>query len=195
MIVKHMELFCYVIFPALLLSIGLIKAQPALADHLSAPVHHISMEFNLGTKTLSANSRIELPAGAGLQLDLSYLNVSQILVNGQPGETSQDTPYLDIHESTEDQEIFITYNREIQPDSDSYSLISATGITLSNHWYPAADREMLFKLTAMIPADFEAISEAEEIIIFARDNKKQVTFRFPHPLHNINFVAGPYSIT
>jgi aminopeptidase N len=195
MIVKHMELFCYVIFPALLLSIGLIKAQPAQADHLSAPVHHISMEFNLETKTLSANSRIELPAGAGLRLDLSYLNVSQILVNGQPGETSQDTPYLDIQESTEDQEIFITYNREIQPDSGSYSLISATGITLSDHWYPAADREMLFKLTAMIPADFEAISEAEEIITFERDNKKQVTFRFPHPLHSINFVAGPYSIT
>ncbi len=182
MTVKYTKIFCYTIFPLFLLTIGFSMPQTSLADHLSAPVHHISMEFNLETKTLSANSRIELPAGTGLQLDLSYLNVSQILVNGQPGETSQDTPYLDIPESTEDQEIFITYNREIQPDSGSYSLISATGITLSDHWYPAADREMLFKLTVMIPADFEAISEAEEIITFQRENNKQVTFRFPHPL-------------
>ncbi|MFC1826833.1 ChaN family lipoprotein [Thermodesulfobacteriota bacterium] len=165
------------------------------AAHLNAPVHHISMEFDLETNSLSANSRIELPAGMSLQLDLSHLDVSRILVNGQPGEATQVGEYLDIHESTNDQELLITYNKKIPPGLAQYSLISETGITLSDHWYPVADREVLFKLTALIPADFEAVSEAEDIISFQIGNKKQVTFRFPHPLVAINFVAGPYSIT
>ena len=142
----------------LLLSLQLIMSQPARAGHLNAPVHHISMEFDLKTNSLKANSRIELPAGTDLQLNLSHLNVSQILVNGQLGEIPQDDYYLAIYGSTEKQEIYITYNKIIPPDSIPYSMIDVTGITLSDHWYPVADREMLFKLTAVIPADFEAVS-------------------------------------
>jgi aminopeptidase N len=195
MTVKYTGIFSVSISFMLFLSIGFIKAQPARADHLTAPVHHISIEFDLETNSFNANSRIELPAGVGLQLNLSSLNVSRILVNGQPGEITQGSYYLDINESSADQEILITYDGQISPDSVSYNMISKTGITLSDHWYPVADREMIFKLTALIPDNFEAVSEAEEIITFQVDNKKQATFRFPHPLHSIHFVAGPYNVT
>ena len=194
MTVKYAKIFFYTILPLLVLTIGLMTL-PAQAGHLNAPVHNISLEFDLETNSLSANSRIELPAGVGLQVDLSHLNVSRILVNGQPVEAAQHGHYLDIDESTQDQEILITYHKNILPGSVQYSMISKEGITLSDQWYPVADREVLFKLTALIPADFEAISEANEIISFQIANKKQVTFRFPHPLHSINFVAGPYNIS
>ena len=192
---KNTQISTVLFFFILLLSLQLFLSQPARADHLSAPVHHISMEFDLETNSYSANSRIELPAGVGLQLNLSGLNVSRILVNGQPTETTPESYYLDIHESSKEQEILITYNSEILPDSASYNMISKTGIALSGQWHPVADREMIFKLTAVIPDDFEAVSEADEIITFQVDNKKQVTFRFSHPLHSIHFVAGPYRIT
>jgi len=195
MTVKYTKIFCYTILPILLLTIGFFMPLPSQAAHLNAPVHNISMEFDLETNSLSANSRIELPAGVGLRLGISNLNVSRILVNGQPGEATQVGDYLDIHESTNDQEILITYNKIIPPGSAQYSMINESGITLSDQWYPIADREVLFKLTALIPDDFEAISEAEDIISFQIGNKKQVTFRFPHPLFAINFVAGPYIIT
>ncbi len=195
MILKHTGTFSFLVFFMLLLNLQLVISQPARAGHFSVPVHNISMEFDLETNSFKANSRIELPAGLGLELDLSHLNVSQIAVNGQLGEIPLDGYYLDIHESTEDQEIFIAYGLKSPPDSAPYSLISETGITLSGNWHPIADREMIFKLTALIPTNFEAISEAEEIITFLIDNKKQVTFRFPYPLFGINFAAGPYSIT
>ena len=179
----------------LLLSLQLLLSNPARADHLSAPVHHISMGFDLEKNFYSANSRIELPAGVGLQVNLSGLNVSRIMVNGQPLGITPESNYLDIHESSSEQEILITYNNENQPDSASYNMISNTGITLSGQWHPVADREMIFKLTVEIPEHLEAVSEADEIITFQVDNKKQVTFRFPHPLHSIHFVAGSYSIT
>ncbi|MFC1844789.1 M1 family metallopeptidase, partial [Thermodesulfobacteriota bacterium] len=195
MTVKNTLIITVLFFFVLLLSLQLFVSHPARADHLSAPVHHISMGFDLETNSYSANSRIELPAGVGLQLNLSGLNVSRILVNGQPGETTPESYYLDIQKSSKEQEILITYNSEIQPDYASYNMISKTGIALLDHWHPVADREMIFKLTVEIPDDFEAVSEADEIITFQVDNKKQVTFRFPHPLHSIHFVTGPYRIT
>ena len=148
MIVKHTKCFCNVILLALILSLGFIISQPAKAAHLSAPVHYLSIEFDLPTNSLRANSRIDLPAGVSLHLNLSRLNVSQIIVNGQPGEISTEKEDLDIPTSTKDQEIFITYSKEIQPDSTPYSTISEAGIALAEPWYPVADREMLFKLTA-----------------------------------------------
>jgi uncharacterized iron-regulated protein len=195
MTLKHAWIRSFSILFVLLLNQQLIWSHPAQAGNLSAPVHHITIEFDLEANTLNANSHIEVPAGFGFQLDLSHLNVTRFIVNGQLGETIQGEYFLDIHESTQDQEIYITYSKTIPPGSVPYSLISKTGITLTDHWFPVADREMLFKLTALIPADFESISEAEEIITFHVDNKKQVTFSFPHPLYSINFIAGPYIVT
>jgi uncharacterized iron-regulated protein len=153
------------------------------------------MEFDLQSNILRANSRIELPAGVPLHLDLASLNVSRVVINGQPSVSDQGNNYLDVPSSPKNQEILITYSKEIQPGSSGYNMISETGITLIDSWYPLADHEMFFKLTAHIPVKFEAISEADEIIAFQIDETKQVTFRFPHPLFSINFIAGPYIVT
>jgi uncharacterized iron-regulated protein len=195
MTLKHTQRFFSVILVALLVNTILSKTLHAEAGHLNAPSHYISMEFDLQSNTLRANSRIELPAGLNLNLDLSSLNVSRIMINGQPADSGRGNNYLDLPSSSKDQEILITYSKEIQPGSSGYNMISETGITLIDSWYPLADHEMLFKLTAHIPVKFEAISEAEEIIAFQINDSKQVTFRFPHPLFSINFIAGPYIVT
>ena len=195
MTVKHTELFCYAILPVLLLSLVFCKPHPANAGHFTAPEHYISMEFDLQAGILKANSRINLPAGLNLHLGLSHLNVSQVIINGQPAEPDQTPGSLDISSSSREQEILISYSREIPPGSSPYNIINETGITLIDRWYPIADQEMLFKLTAHIPETFEAISEADEIITFKINSKKQVTFLFPHPLFSINFIAGPYVVT
>jgi uncharacterized iron-regulated protein len=195
MTVKHSQHFCYVILVILFLNLFFLKAQHTEAGHLTAPSHYLSMEFDLQSNILRANSRIELPPGVGLHLDLSSLNVSRIIINGQPAESGQDNNYLDVLSSPKDQEILITYSKEIQPGSSGYNMISDTGITLIDSWYPLANHEMFFKLTAHIPVTFEAVSEAEEIIDFQINDTKQVTFRFPHPLFSINFIAGPYIVT
>ncbi len=193
--VKHMQLFCYVILMAHFLIIGLSNPLPAEAGHSTAPVHYISMEFDLQSNSLTANSRIELPAGLNLHLSMSHLNVYQIIINGQPAEADQGNDDLDIPSSSREQEILLSYSKEIPPDSSPGNIISPSGITLIDSWHPVADHEMFFKLTAHIPVAFEAVSEADEIIAFQINDKKQVTFRFPHPLFSINFIAGPYTVS
>jgi aminopeptidase N len=195
MVVKYSEILIHTILLALIFSMQLFQSQPVTAAHLTTPEHYISIEFDLQSSSLSANSRVELPAGLPLTLNLSNLNVSRIIVNGQAAEIVLGSVYLEIPASSKDQEIQITYSREIPPGSTSYSMISESGIALSGNWYPESDHEMLFKLTAHIPLDFEAISEADEIISFPVDDRKQVTFRFPHPLLSINLIAGPYVVT
>ena len=70
MTAKYTKIFFYTILPLLIFSIGTLTL-PSQAGHLNAPVHNISLDFDLETNSLSANSRIELPAGVGLQMDLS----------------------------------------------------------------------------------------------------------------------------
>ena len=194
MTVKHTERFCYVVLVMLLLNTGFNSTLAAEVGHLSAPEHYISMEFELQSGRLRANSRIDLPAGVNLHLDLSSLNVSQISINGQQAEPAGDENYIDIPALSKGQEILISYSKEIEPGLSPYNLISEAGITLIDRWHPVADHEMFFKLTAHIPAEFEAVSEADEIVTFPVNGKKQVTFRFPHPLFSINFIAGPYIV-
>jgi aminopeptidase N len=192
--IKLFNPYCYAIL--LLLLTGLFcRPWSAAAGQLTVPVHHISMEFSLLGNSLRANSRIELPAGTPLHLDFSGLDVYRITVNGGPATAGPENGYLDIPVSTKDQEILLTYGKEIKPGSSPYNMISEKGITLIDSWYPAADQEMLFKLTAHIPAEFAAVSEADEIISFQINDTRQLTFRFPHPLFAINFVAGPYVVT
>jgi len=195
MTVKHARGFCYVILVTLFFNLVFFKVLPAEAGDLTAPVQYLSMEFDLQTNSLWANSRIELPAGVSLHLDLATLDVSRIMINGQAPETTQDSRYLDIPASAAEQEILLSYSKTIAPGSSPDNMISASGITLLDRWYPLADHEMFFKLTANIPVEFEAISEADEVIAFQINDRKQVTFRFPHPLFSINFIAGPYSVT
>lgn len=195
MIAKYSDFFIHAIQLTLIISIQLFWLPSGEAAHITTPVHHITMEFDLPSNSLSANSRIELPSGIPLTLDLSYLDVSRIIINGQQTEINQGNNYIDIPASSDDQEILISYSKEIHPGSTPYSIISESGIALAGNFYPEADQEMLFKLTAHIPLNFEAISEADEIISFQTDNKKQVSFRFPHPLYAINFISGPYIVT
>jgi len=62
-------------------------------------------------------------------------------------------------------------------------------------WYPKADSALaLFSLTAKIPRDFHAVSEAEAIAVREEGQEKLVSFDFPHPVPSINFVMAPYVV-
>ena len=185
-----------VIIIFLLGSIIFISPSPVKAAEGTIPVHNISIQFDLQNHQFIASSRIELPAGMNINLSLAHIHISQASINGQPvSKEILAADNLQLPAAEESQEILITYYNVFEPGTAPYNLISDSGITLTDYWYPVADREMLYKLTAQVPENFEAISEAEEIITFNIGGSKQITFQFPHPLYAINFVAGPYIMT
>jgi len=194
MTIKNIKPYCCTFFLLLLLVLVFFKPLAANAAHQTIPEHYLSMEFDLQTGSLRANSRITVPPGVDLHLDLTYLEVSQIIVNGQEVQLESGKSFLDIQRAAGAQEVLLTYNKQISQSSSPYNIIGESGITLIDKWHPHADKEMLYKLTAVIPENFSAVSEADEIIAFHTDGGKQLTFRFPYPLFSIDFIAGPYVV-
>ncbi|MGD8916095.1 MAG: ChaN family lipoprotein, partial [Syntrophobacterales bacterium] len=73
--------------------------------------------------------------------------------------------------------------------------IGKEGVFLLSGWHPAAETELArFSLQAMVPGNFQGVSEAEDIIIKDMGDQKLITFNFPHPVMNIHFITAPYVV-
>ena len=72
------------------------------------------------------------------------------------------------------------------------NLISPEAITLIEHWLPAPDRPLLFRLQARLPQGFTAITESDLFPLAVKGDT--VTGIFSQPLRNLHFAAGPYVV-
>jgi len=185
---------------ALLIVLPFFAAAPALADKV--PVHRLNLSFDMENNTLTGLSEIELPPGIDGEISLKGLKVKALTttISNTPTENSGNAgefpELLQIPAQEVSQTISITYELPIAP-AEGYALnrIGADGITLVDNWHPAFSRDCLFELSAVIPADFEAVSEADTITSkVLADGNKEVRFEFPHPVAAIHFVAGPYVV-
>ncbi len=171
----------------------LFNTQTYAAGNL-LPEHNISISFDLRNQTLKGTSQIELPAEVEITISLDMVSVKAISLNGNTLSIPENN-LLNIPSSSSEQRIIISFENIYPAGSAHFNAINEDGITLTDIWHPLADKDMIFKLTASIPADYSAISEADEIITFADtadNNNKMVLFRFPYPLRVIHFAAGPY---
>jgi uncharacterized iron-regulated protein len=73
--------------------------------------------------------------------------------------------------------------------------IDTKGIVLTGKWYPSVEGLAYHRLKALVPRDFTAISEAEEIVKEKTPGGNLFTFAFPHPVEGITFVAARFSVT
>ncbi len=61
-------------------------------------------------------------------------------------------------------------------------VIDQRGIFLNGIWYPQADETCNYHLTVTLPAEYEAVSEADTTVAFVQEKQKVISFDFPHPL-------------
>jgi uncharacterized iron-regulated protein len=73
-------------------------------------------------------------------------------------------------------------------DVVSRGVISEKGISLTGLWYPRIEDLAFYRLRAVLPKGFIAVSEAEEITVVGN----VYSFHFSHPLPGINLAAGNY---
>ncbi|MEW6570324.1 MAG: ChaN family lipoprotein [Nitrospirota bacterium] len=72
------------------------------------------------------------------------------------------------------------------------NFIGDEGIYLTEAWYPSLEDMIYFKLKAVIPRGFTAISEADEVSVTEVNGGVEYLFDFPYPVKGINLVAGKY---
>ena len=74
--------------------------------------------------------------------------------------------------------------------------IGPEGILLMDNWHPAVEGASLYRLTAVLPSEFEGVSEADEVRVREQspDNSREFLFVFQHPLRNLTLIAGRYQV-
>lgn len=195
-------------FPAALLSLfsclllmSVDGRIPLLAAEAAAsmPEHEISISFDLDTRTLSGTSRIQLPPGTPLQLASGPLQLSSAILE-QAGRTPQPLrPSPDgrivVAAADASQTLYTSWTLTVPEGGANDNLIGRDGITLAGFWHLLPDRALRHRLEAVLPPSFIAVSEAEKVSV-EQDGKGRQRFAtaFPHPVHGIHFVAGPYAI-
>jgi len=144
---------------------------------------------------MSGTAHISLPAGQELILYLDEISITAIMINKKGQETMPvrvpNENLLHLPATSEALEIFISYTKQI-PDNAPDNMISDQGIALTSMWHPIPNRNMLFKLTAMIPKGFKAIAESDTLP--SASSNTQQSFSFSQPVQSIHFAAGPYII-
>jgi aminopeptidase N len=188
-----------ILFPLLSVIIMAMTPLTTRAQATSPPVpeQEISVKFDLANHTVSGVSHIKLPAGQGLELYTGMVTLRAVRLNDEELPEQPAVEQLHIPPQAGPQELTISFAKEWPAAMGSLNVIAENGIALTDAWHPVADREMTFKLLATIPAEFAAVSEADEITVLPTCPDKacrQVAFRFPHPLFSVHFVAGPYVV-
>jgi len=183
------------------LSLFLLKSLPFfllfLADPAAAsvPSYELAISFQPEQRTMSGTAHISQPAGQELVLYLDEISITAIMIikKGQeamPVRVPKEN-HLHLPATNEALEIFISYTKQI-PNNAPDNMISDQGIVLTSMWHPIPDRNMLFKLTAMIPKGFNAIAESDTRP--SASSNTQQSFSFSQPVQSIHFAAGPYII-
>ena len=183
------------------LSLFLLKSLPffllLLADSAAAsvPSYELAISFQPEKQTMSGTAHISQPAGKELILYLDEISITAIMINKKGQETMPvripNENHLHLPATNEALEIFISYTKQI-PDNAPDNMISDQGIVLTSMWHPIPDRNMLFKLTAMVPKGFMAIAESDTLP--SASSNTQQSFSFSQPVQSIHFVAAPYII-
>lgn len=164
------------------------------AQSLAQDIH---IAFSRDLTTLSANSVITIPADTPLALSLQGLeNISITLKrDGKTTDLKTDRKQtLTLQKQPISQTLLLAWNITNSAVSSNGNSINPHGIALTGPWHPVAAQDMFYSLEAELPPDFRGITEADRIYVKQTKHGRKLKAKYPHLLHSITFVAGPYVI-
>jgi len=165
-------------------------AHSSAAPRPAPPLQQLNIAFDLEKHRLTGKSLITVPAQTAITISLAGLEITSLQLNGASIQAAEQ---LTIPSAPQDQQVSIGFNKTYA-DRRADGLVDPNGIALTGLWHPRLATDSLYELTAAIPKQFEAVSEAEEISSTVDGDIRTLSFRFSHPLSGLNFVAGPYVV-
>jgi aminopeptidase N len=176
----------------------------ALAE-IAMPINELAVQFDPGNNTIKGVSRISLPAGQSARINLTGIKVMAVSMSDRALAVEPGTASITFAPGSAGDILKIEYEAEYRPlpeinNSNNSGVIKGNhigreGILLTDNWHPAVDGASLYRLTAVLPSEFEGVSEADEVHIKGLPpNSREFLFVFEHPLRNLTFVAGRYQV-
>jgi aminopeptidase N len=175
-----MHLLLYSVIIAIFLHFSLAPVEANSANYADLPRYQLQVAFDIPQSKVKGVATITSPKGRRLTISLDDLEVLKVTVNGRPvdlGKTADPTEL-----AAAGGVIQIAYEGVFK-DSDS-NIIDPQGIILRDIWYPVVAGSCLYSLTATLPPDYEAVSEADRITKSLGDGIVTFRFEFDHPVND-----------
>ncbi|HEB76839.1 MAG TPA: PDZ domain-containing protein [Nitrospirae bacterium] len=163
-------------------------------------LYELSVRVLPGSGSVEGRARVTLPDGRRASLRTDGLDIRTLKINGREYGLGGDA--LEVLGSGRGERVVeIEYSAVFRPEgagggmeSRARNAVGASAAVLVNDWYPVFGGLFVYRLTAEMPAEFEAVSESEAETVTAGDGVKTVRFDFPHPLEGITLAAGRYRV-
>src|SRR4030042_2301632 len=186
--------FIFLAFLAEFFSISNVEASE------NFPYYNLSVSFDIKDNLIKGISTVTLTEGKEMSISTGMLKIMSVKLNGQPfdPEIRNGVFRVDVKGTLEIayEGVFKEENIKENPENAgvvSRNIVSEEGIYLAGGWYPSIEGMVYYSLKAVIPEGLVAISEADEINVRETALGNEYYFNFPHPVNNINLVAGKYT--
>ncbi|MDP2158476.1 MAG: M1 family aminopeptidase, partial [Nitrospirota bacterium] len=188
---------------AFFLSLLFLAVAAISGAEVQMPLHALQIRFDLEKNRLLGKSSIDLPPGKAWTVHIEGLTITLADVQGTRLVIQKDAKIISLKAGSARTVLTLEYEvsyasvqrRSREDGIETANLVSPEGIALINGWYPSIDGLARFRLSALVPQGFEAISEADDIVVKAEpDGLKEFSFQFDHPVESINFIAGTYAV-
>ncbi|MBS1112037.1 MAG: putative peptidase rane alanine aminopeptidase, partial [Nitrospirae bacterium] len=189
----RMFLRSFVIISLLLFSSA---AQAARQNDIEMPENNLEVSFNIPDSSITGTSLISLKKGHELFITTGDLRIISIMINDRlvspdlHGSAIKLTPGEDGVLEIKYEGVFKA-SQSADPDNlyTAQSVIDGRGISLTGLWYPHIEGLCRYRLKAVLPKGYEAVSEADDIKKVVSDDNIEFYFNFDHPADGINFIA------
>jgi len=194
--------------PATLVVLLTLLIMPLTARALEAPapspaVFRLDVVFDIPRSAVSGTVTVTLGEGAGLSLRTGTLDVRSVRRNGREVAAAVKDGIL-LVAPAEGGILEVRYEGVFRGGGTvgdrNYGVVSSTidrrGISLTGLWHPRPEAPAVWKLTAMLPPEYEAVSEADTLRRELKGNGTLFSFDFPHPVEGLTLVATDrYEVT
>ncbi|MDA8387138.1 MAG: ChaN family lipoprotein [Nitrospiraceae bacterium] len=192
--------FSLFLFLSFFAATGSAKATAAAGEKATAcPEYGLFVSFNLQKHLVEGDAVIEVPP-AGIEISMTGLRMKYLGFNGDP----VPDPAGDWLRINQKGRLEIRYERVVAGEfaanplaegAFSGDMISGKGIFLTGNWYPRVRGVALYRLKALVPDGFRAVSEADEITVSEARGGRLYSFDFPHPAQGLELAAAHFAVT
>ena len=184
-------------------AVTVLAVSPASAEVQQKPLPacNLSISFDLKQNLLQGNAEISFPEPTNIVVFTGTLKILSAGLDGKPVEYRKKDGLIKAYGRGP---LKITYEgvfRKTPGDLQNLEnsdvvtggVIGTDGISLTGNWYPSINGLAYYRLSALVPEGFEAVSEADEIISRETPAGREYIFSFPYPRNSVSFVAAHYS--
>jgi uncharacterized iron-regulated protein len=170
---------------------------PVVSNSEQLPTYNLEVSFDIHNSKIIGVAKIDVSAGKDIALHIGQLKINDLSLNQQkiqqPDVQNGILKVLPHQTGT----LIVRYEGVFKDKSNAFdtkygvvkSVIDDRGISLTGIWYPQPDDLLVYRLTALLPEGYEAVSEAEKIEKKAKDGQTEFIFEFPYPVDGINLIA------